>query len=159
MLLLVLAVSIPLIIIVGFAIFMDMQKNIAHTKASLRILANTMMRNSGSKISDARYVIEGLASRPLVVRLDPNNCDPVLQNLKLLNPGYANAGYTNLKGQVVCTAVPRPGGKPVNHARTEWFQAILQNKSFNIEWGALKNQVQHLRKIMLHGKNLHAVKY
>lgn len=132
MLLLVLAVSIPLVIIVGFAIFVDMQKNIAHTKASLRILANTMVRNSGSKISDARYVLERLASRPLVVRLDPNNCDPVLQNLKLLNPGYANAGYTNLEGQVVCTAVPRPGGKPVNHARTEWFQAVLQKKSFNI---------------------------
>lgn len=132
MLLLVLAVSIPLVIIVGLSIYADMQKNIAHTKASLRILANTMVRNSGSKIADARYVLERLASRHLVVRLDPSSCDPVLQNLTLLNPGYANAGYTNLQGEVVCTAVPRPGGKPVNHAGTEWFQAVLQKKSFNI---------------------------
>jgi diguanylate cyclase (GGDEF)-like protein/PAS domain S-box-containing protein len=132
MLLLVLAVSVPLVVIVGFAIYVDMQKNIAHTKASLRILANTMVRNSGSKITDARYVLERLASRPMVVRLDPDNCDPILQNLTLLNPGYANAGYTNLQGQVICTAVPRPGGKPVNHGRTEWFLAVLQKKSFNI---------------------------
>ena len=132
MLLLVLAVSIPLVIIVGFAIYADMQKNVAHTKASLRILANTMVHNSGSKIADARYVLERLASRPLVVRLDPANCDPILQNLTLLNPSYANAGYTNLQGQVVCTAVPLPGGKPVNHARTEWFQSVLQKKNFNI---------------------------
>ena len=132
MLLLVLAVSIPLVVIVGFAIYDDMQKNVAHTKASLRILANTMVHNSGSKIADARYVLERLASRPLVVRLDPANCDPILQNLTLLNPSYANAGYTNLQGQVVCTAVPLPGGKPVNHARTEWFQSVLQKKNFNI---------------------------
>ena len=132
MLLLVLAVSVPLVIIVGFAIYADMQKNIAHTKESLRILANTMVRNSGSKIADARYVLERLANRPLVVRLDRNNCDPILQNLTFLNPGYENAAYSNLQGQVVCTTVPRPAGLTDNNAGTEWFQAILQKKSFNI---------------------------
>lgn len=35
----------------------------------------------------------------------------------------------------------------------------IDKNSRLINLGALKNQVQYLRKIMLHGKNLHAVKY
>ena len=130
--LLVVAVSVPLVVFVGLAIYSDMQQNIAHTKASLRILANTMVSNTGKKISDTRQVLERIALRPLVMRRDPKNCDPILQNLKLLNPGYANAGYSNLDGLVVCTAVPRPGGKPVNLAKTAWFKEVLKKKSFNI---------------------------
>lgn len=130
--LLVLAVSVPLLAIVGLAIYSDMQQNIAHTKASLRILANTMVSNTGSKIADARQVLERIAIRPLVIRRDPKNCDPILQNLKFFNPGYANAGYSNLDGLVVCTAVPRPEGKPVNLADTPWFKNVVRKKSFNI---------------------------
>jgi len=131
-LLLALAVSIPLVIIVGLAIYSDMQQNIAYTKASLRILANTMVRNTGQKIANTREVLERIAKRPLVIKRDPNHCDPLLRNLKELSPGFANLGYSNIDGLVICTAVPRPGGMPVNLSKTPWFKKVVKEKNFNI---------------------------
>jgi len=131
-LLLVLAVSIPLAAFVGFGIYSDMQQTIIHTKNSLRVLASTMVRNTGSKIDDAHQVLERLAARPLVRRIDQNNCDPILNDLKYVNPGYANVAYSSLDGQVVCSAVPQPGGKPVNIGNTQWFQKFLKERSFSI---------------------------
>lgn len=129
---LVLAVSIPLLAVVGLAIYSDMQQTIVSTKTSLRILANTMVRNTGNKIASAREVLERISVRPLVVSRDPEHCDPIIQNLKFLNPGYANVGYSNINGQVVCSAVPSPTGKPINLGNTPWYKAVVKKQAFSI---------------------------
>ncbi|KXS31721.1 MAG: Diguanylate cyclase/phosphodiesterase with PAS/PAC sensor(S) [Candidatus Gallionella acididurans] len=118
--------------IVGFSIYSDMQQTIIHTKASLRMLANTMVRNTGSKIDDARQVLERLAARPLVRRVNSKYCDPILSDLKYTNSEYANVAYSDIAGKVVCSAVPQPGGKSVNIGKTQWFQKFLKEKSFSI---------------------------
>ncbi len=71
LLLLVLAVSVPLVATVGFGIYSDMQQTVAHTKTSLRTLASTMVNNTGGKIDHARQVLERLAVRRLVRQVDP----------------------------------------------------------------------------------------
>jgi hypothetical protein len=121
-LLLVLAVSIPLVLIVGLAIYSDMQQTIIRTKHSLQIIVGTMVRNTGGKISETRQILERLAVRPLVKRVDPGHCDGGLKDLLTISPSYANVAYANLDGQVVCSAVPQPGGKPANVAKTQWFK-------------------------------------
>jgi len=132
LLLLVLAVSVPLVGAVGLGIYTDMQQTIAHAKTSLRTLASTMVSNTGGKIVNARRILERLAVRPLVRQVDPNNCDPALQDLHSLNPGYANIVYTDLEGLSICSAVPQPGGKPVSMRADQWFQKILKEKRFTI---------------------------
>jgi diguanylate cyclase (GGDEF)-like protein/PAS domain S-box-containing protein len=131
-LLLVLAVSIPLAAFVGFGIYSDMQQTISHTKASLRVMTSTMVRNTGRTIDEAHQVLERLAVRPLVRRMDPKHCDPILNDLKYVNPGYANLGYLNLDGLVICSAVPQPGGKPVYVGDAPWFQNFMKERSFTI---------------------------
>ena len=132
LLLLVLAVSVPLAGAVGLGIFSDMQQTIAHTKATLRTLGSTMVSNTGSKIVNARQILERLAQRPQVMRVDPKNCDPALQDLHSLNPGYANIVYTDMQGLSICSAVPQPGGKPVSMKDDLWFQEIVKEKRFTI---------------------------
>ncbi len=132
LLLLVLAVSVPLVAAVGLGIYSDMQQSIAHTKTSLRTLASTMVSNTGGKIAHARQILERLAVRPLVRQVNPNNCDPALKDLHSLNPGYANIVYTDLEGLSICSAVPQPGGKPVSMRENPWFQKILREKRFTI---------------------------
>jgi len=131
-LLLILAVSVPLLAIVGFGIYSDIQQSINRTKTSLRILVETMVSHTDKRNDQARQVLEGLAARPLVRRVDPRNCDGILKDLLLLNPGYANVAYTNLDGLVVCSAVPQPGGKMINIGKSQWFQKFLKEKRFVI---------------------------
>ena len=66
LLLLVLALSVPLVMVVGYGIYSDRQQTIAHTKLSLKILANTMVTNTGGKIERSRLLLERLAQRPIV---------------------------------------------------------------------------------------------
>ena len=130
LLLLVLAVSIPLMAIVGYGIYADMQQSIASTKTSLRILASTMVSNTGGTIANARQILERLAVRPLVRQVDPKNCDEILKDLHGLNLGYADVGYTDREGLLVCSAVSKPGGQSVNLANTRWFQKFLKDQRF-----------------------------
>jgi diguanylate cyclase (GGDEF)-like protein/PAS domain S-box-containing protein len=131
-LLLVLAVSVPLVAAVGLSIYADMQQTITHTKTSLRTLASTMVSNTGGKIANARQLLERLAARPLVRQVDPNHCDEALKDFHSLNPGFANIGYSDLQGLVVCSALPQPGGKPINVANMPGFKTLLKNKRFTV---------------------------
>ena len=132
LLLLVLAVSVPLVAGVGLGIYSDMQQSIAHAKTSLRTLASTMVSNTGGKIDNARQVLERLAARPLVRQVDPNHCDPALKDLLSLNPGYTNVAYADMEGVVICSALPPPGGKPLDFGKTPSFQKFLKERRFSV---------------------------
>jgi len=130
LLLLVLALSVPLVAAVGFEIYGQMQQAVAHTKSALRTLAKTMASNTGGKIASASQTLERLALRPLIRQVDPDHCDGILHDLLTLNPDYANATYTNLDGLAVCSAVPQPGGKLVMVGQAPWFQKFLKTRRF-----------------------------
>lgn len=132
LLLLVLAVSVPLVAIVGLGIYADTQQTINQTKTSLRMLASTMVSNTGGKIANARQIMERLAARPRVRQVDSKNCDAALKDLHSVSPGYTNVGYSDLAGVVVCSAVAQPGGRMVNYGATPSFQTFLKARSFSI---------------------------
>ncbi|MBI4987743.1 MAG: HAMP domain-containing protein [Rhodocyclales bacterium] len=132
LLLLVLAVSVPLVVVVGYGTYHDLQQAVAHSKASLRTLASMMVSNTGGRIAGARQTLEILAARPLVRRVDPDRCDPVLKDLHALTPGFSNVVYTDLAGVAVCSALPQPGGKPVNVGQTPWFRKFMEEKRFTV---------------------------
>lgn len=132
LLLLVLAISVPLMAALGFGIYTDFQQTISHSKNSLRTLASTMISNTGGRIDSARQMLERLALRPLVQQVDANQCDPLLKDLHTLDPTYANTVYTNLDGLAICSAVPRPDGKPVNAAPMHWYQEFRKTQRFSV---------------------------
>lgn len=132
LLLLVLAVSVPLVVVVGYGTYHDLQQAVAGSKASLRTLASMMVSNTGGRIAAARRTLETLADRPLVRRVDPDRCDPVLKDLHALTPGFSNVVYTDLAGVAVCSALPQPGGTPVNVGQTPWFRKFLQEQRFTV---------------------------
>lgn len=130
LLLLVLAVSVPLVMAVGYGIYSDRQLTIASTKTSLKILTNIMVSNTGGKINNTRLLLERLAERPIIQKTDPKNCDPILKDIYILHPEYANVDYANKDGVMVCSAVTQPGGKLINISKTTWFQRVLKEKKF-----------------------------
>lgn len=132
LLLLVLALAVPLVAALGFEIYAQRQQAVAHTKNSLRTLAQAMASNTGGKIAAAKSTLERMARRPLVQQRDPEHCDNILQDLLLLNLDYANVAYADVAGIVVCSAVPQPGGKPVDIGQSAWFQRFLKKQSFTV---------------------------
>ena len=133
LLLLVVAVSAPLGAVVGYGIYNDMQQSVAHSKDSLRTLANTMVSNTGGKIANARALMEHLAARPQMQQLDPRHCDKILQEMQSLKLGYSNVATMNLQGQLVCSALPQPDSKhPVEFANAPWFAKFIQEKRFTV---------------------------
>ena len=132
LLLLVAAISLPLVAVVGVGIYADFQQSIAHSKTSLRTLASMMVSNTGNKVQSARQMLERLAARPLVKQLDATRCDPLLNDLHALNPAYANTVYTDINGLVVCSALPKPGDQPVSAASMDWYQDFRKVGRFSI---------------------------
>jgi len=126
------AVSVPLVALIAYDIYDDMQETIDQTKTSLRSMTNMMVSNTGGRIANARQLLERMAVRPQVRRLDPGHCDSILKDLRSLNLSYADVGYTNLQGDLICSALPHMSGKRPNLANTPWFPIFMKNRSFTI---------------------------
>jgi diguanylate cyclase (GGDEF)-like protein/PAS domain S-box-containing protein len=132
LLVLVLAITVPFLGFVAFVIYSDMQQGVAQTKRLLRVVANTMASNTGRRIANARRLVELLAARPLVRRVDSNNCDGILKEFLTLYPMYANVGYVDRDGNVVCSAIAPPHGEVFSAKNATWFQNVRSLKRFNV---------------------------
>ncbi|PXX37755.1 EAL domain-containing protein [Undibacterium pigrum] len=104
LLILVLAVSLPLIAIVGFGIYHDFQQSTEHTKKSLKIMTNVMLRNTRGKLDQAQKIMTGVARLPLVRRLQLQDCPEKMSNLASLDPSYSRLAITDLQGRILCSA-------------------------------------------------------
>ncbi len=129
---LVVALALPLSALVGYNIYRDTLDAVDQAKSSLRILATTMATNTSRKVDAARETLQRLAQRPLVRAVDETRCDAVLKDLHTLNPGFSNIVYTNLQGRAICSALPQPGGRPVNVSDTAWFRKVMAQKRFTV---------------------------
>ena len=132
LLLLVLAMSAPLVATVAYNIHSDQQQAVVRTKASLSTLVRVMANSAESKIGNARQILGLVAERPMVKRVDPSACDSTLGDVLAFNPAFANIGYVNLQGRVLCSAVPQPDDKPAEVGAAPWFQSLLKQQRFTV---------------------------
>ncbi len=132
LLLLVLAISAPLVALVGLDIYYDMQQTIGHTKSSLRSLMGVMVNNTESKIADAHRILAQLGARPMVKQVDAKHCDPALKDMHSVAGSYSNILYSDLAGNLLCSALPVPHGRRINNADKPWFKDVLQRQRFSI---------------------------
>ena len=130
--LLVLAGSIPFAMVMGLGIYHDVQQTVANTKTSLRVMAQSMVSNTGGKIADARQTLESLAQRPLVRQVDARRCDTILAGAHQMVPGFTNISYADREGLLLCAAVPPAAGRQVSFAQAAWFQETIKAKRFTI---------------------------
>ena len=127
---LVLATLLPGAVLLAYLIYDDMQRSIAEAKSSLRTLVRITAAGTSRFLTTNRESMELFAKRPLVQTLDSTRCDPVMYDFRDLFPRFANLTTIILDGTAVCSAVPQPGGKPVNISKTEWFQRALTEQRF-----------------------------
>jgi diguanylate cyclase (GGDEF)-like protein len=126
---LVLAVAIPLFALLSYDLYQDAEDNAQQVNASSLALAQITASDTEHFLKDTEELMQRVAQRPLVRAVDPQRCDPIFTDLHDVNPKFANIGVIGTSGNVICSAVPQPAGKPVSFARTEWFRrAMSENR-------------------------------
>ena len=130
LLLLVGAFAAPLVSILAYSIYADVERNVGVTKASVRSIAIAVAANTRRMLATNQIALENLAKRPRIRALDEKHCDAILQNFHELFPQFANLTTIDLTGRIPCSAVSQPGGSPVSVAKTEWFQRAAAEKRF-----------------------------
>ena len=132
LLILVLAVSIPLVAAVGFGIYQDFQQSTEYTKKSLRAMTNVMLKNTKGKLTQASQVMSGIAKLPKIRQLAMQDCPEKLANLATLNPNYARLLISDLQGKVLCIA-PGPNASIASAMiKKEDIQAMLDKQGLAI---------------------------
>ena len=127
---LVLASLLPGAVLLGYSIYDETRHSVAEAKNSLRTLVRIAAAGTSRFLATNRESMELFAKRPLVRALDGTRCDPVIYEFRDLFPRFANLTTITLDGIAVCSAVPQPGGKPVNVSKTEWFRRAVAEPRF-----------------------------
>ena len=127
---LVVALALPLVFAVGYGIYADTETTIRLTKGSMRTLSTTFASASAQRLDNSRQTLERLAARAQIKAMNPQRCDPLIKELHSLNPDYVNIMYSDMNGNIVCSAVPMSEGHRVNIAQMDWFLDVVQSRGF-----------------------------
>lgn len=127
---LVLISALPLL----FAIIYDTIKFQQHTEKQLQnnaiksaILAGNIQKQL---IEGTRQFLIGLSHNPELIGNNYDYCNHFLSHMLKEYPAYLNIGVCNLKGDILCSAIPL--ASPVNVSHRLYFQRTLQNRDFSM---------------------------
>lgn len=99
------------------------------TAATIRTMS---ARHTEEFLAETRASLEKLSKRDMVSALDPAHCDPLLSDMRLLQPMLANVYTINAAGDVVCIASPVPGGPMHLPVAQQLIQSDDQSHDFII---------------------------
>ena len=102
-------------------------RDAAHDK--VRILATGTAADLQRLLVQAETILARLAARPLVKRLDPEQCDPLIADYVRLNPEYNAFGVRDLEGKVVCAYLANPVPQ-LDAERYPWFAEAVRAGGF-----------------------------
>ncbi len=127
---LVAAVAVPLVAILAYTIYGNSRQAVAEAKANAHVLAVVAASDVTRILAANRDVLKQIAKRPIIRAVDSKHCDPVLWDFMGMFPKSANMTVIDTDGIAICSAVPQPGGKPVNVSKAEWFKRSLAGDDF-----------------------------
>jgi len=128
--LLVLIIILP---ILGFIVYHDIidenQKRLSVLNESLRQAQNASLIYS-HLIAEARQTLFILSQMPEFQKQDREVCSKILTSVLEKSENFSNLAATKLNGDVFASAIA--SAKPINYADREWFQRLVQARSFVI---------------------------
>lgn len=127
---LVAAIALPMVAIFIYTIYEDAQQSVAAAKSTARTLAVVTSADVERVLMSNRDFLVQMSKRPVIRKMDGKHCDHVLWDFRELFPKSANMTVIDMHGAAICSAVPQPGGKPVQLAKTEWVKRSLTENGF-----------------------------
>ncbi|MFA6015156.1 MAG: EAL domain-containing protein [Gallionellaceae bacterium] len=129
---LVMAIALPMVAILVYTIYENAQQRVEEAKLTAHMLAAAAASDVNRVLISNRDFLVQMAKRPLIRKMDGQQCDKVLWDFRELFPKSANMTVIDLQGRAICSAVPQPGGKPVSVAKAPWFKKMLASDDLSV---------------------------
>ena len=128
---LLLWVMVPLALLVGTQGYLEYRQASRAAEGFVVGQAAMVASEVAGVLAATQRGLELMATRPGVVSMNPERCDPGLRDLIALQPIYANATVIDTQGALICGAqMPETGQPPLNVSDRDWFQAVLAGQPF-----------------------------
>ena len=128
-------VSIPIVALIGFMAYDTYHQYNVDIQETYRI-ADTIRALSAAQaehtIAEAKFTLSELAKRPLILALNPKQCDPILVDIKQLHPDYANLLLLNAQGVLVCSAISTNPGTSKGPDPKYFFNELQRTHQFTV---------------------------
>jgi len=111
--LLAMATALPLVGLMGFALYRESEHEIDKTRQLVKGLADVSAAEALAFMKEHARVADMLAYRNLVRELDPARCDPVLLDVLAVRPALADIQTTHASGRMICSARQAGGRAPL----------------------------------------------
>ncbi len=125
-------VAVPLVGAMLYATYTARSNARATAQRSTIQLAAVTASSVEQFLGEVRFQMARIAARPSIQQYESAGCDPILSVAHDLNRYTANVAIEDLRGRIVCSAVPRPPGGPPSVARSEWFQRARATGRFTV---------------------------
>lgn len=83
-------------------------------------------------LKNAKFVLEQLSKRPDVRSLDPAHCDPLLSEIKQLQPTYSTLLTLDVNGNLVCSATKLGPDSATRPDPKNFFDKVSQTQEFTV---------------------------
>jgi len=87
-------------------------------------------------LQDAEAMLASVAGRPLVRKLDPTACDPILAEFRAISPAFKTLALRLTDGRSLCSELTQPPSQE-SVAASPWFQAAIRQPGFHASDGHL----------------------
>jgi len=131
LMLLVLAVALPAAGMLTYFLVQDARDAAENAYAKVNILAAGTAAHIDLMLREHEPMLERLAVRPLVRRLDPRHCDPMVVDYVALHPEFTWIGVRDKQGNLICSVRAGPSS-PEKIAELKWFQEGLRDTGFRV---------------------------
>ncbi|HEX4944766.1 MAG TPA: PAS domain S-box protein, partial [Usitatibacteraceae bacterium] len=81
------------------------------------------------KLGDLEAILSRLAERPSIRALDPERCDPIIDEYVRLHPEFTTLALRDRDGNIACSFLPGPIAK-LDPGKFPWFGEGLRNAKF-----------------------------
>lgn len=130
LLLALLAVGLPVATLMAYTFYERQQQQALSAMNAVATLSDIVAANTFRQISDSREILQLLAARPALQKLDALQCDSVLTHIKEILPRFANLATLDAEGNLVCSAIKQGGDKPVSLATTDVYIETKKRNQF-----------------------------
>ena len=130
--LLVVAVALPLAAYNAWHVLQDAREADAAERQRVAQVAGSVAAEAGRFVDDTRGLLERIAMRPGLRRMDASSCDPLFADFGATFPAYANLVLIDRDGRGLCASNGLVSeGNAYSHRG--YFQAVVRGEPFHVD--------------------------
>jgi signal transduction histidine kinase len=129
---LITAVALPLLGLVFYSTYSDRKLAIEAVYASASDVALVTAVSVEEKLAESERLLRTIALRPLVRKVNAEQCDPFHYEFATLFRDYTSLNLADLDGYIICSTLLAPAETGPSIADRKWFQEVVRTQAFAV---------------------------